>query len=225
MTVRLIADRVSVVARCLRLTLVIAFAALIAAMSAPLAQAAKRAPSCSKAGSKTVVKNRLVRVYTVKRSSATGLYSCRRSTGRRVRLATAFDENVDPYGAVLFNSVRLRGNYVAWATSVTDASCKASCPPGYQATKESIRLYNVRSRGRRTVDGYPLFRALVLSERGGVAWASRDGDTGPVEIRASARSGDNRMLDSGNIDPGSLAIEVTIISWTRDGLERFARLR
>ena len=36
---------------------------------------------------------------------------------------------------------------------------------------------------------------------------------------------DNRLLDSGTIDPASLAIEITIISWTRDGLERFARLR
>ncbi len=194
-------------------------------MCAPLAQAAKRGSSCTRAGSKTVVKNRLVRVYKVKRESETTLYSCRRTTGRRVRLATARDEDVDSYGSVLFNSVRLRGNYVAWATSVTDVSCKASCPPGYQATKELIRLYNARSRGRRTVEGYPLSAALVLSERGGVAWASRDGDAGPVEIRASARSGDNRVLDSGSIDPASLAIEITIISWTRDGMERFARLR
>jgi len=216
---------VTAVTRRVRLTLVLALAAAIAAMCAPVAQAAKRGASCARAGSKTVVKNRLVRVYEVKRSNATGLYSCRRATGRRVRLATALDEDVDPYGSVVFNSVRLRGNYVAWATSVTDASCKASCPPGYQATKESIRLYNVRSRRRRTVVGYPLSTALVLSERGGVAWASRDGDTGPVEIRASARSGENRVLDKGNIDPASLAIEITIISWTRDGLERFARLR
>lgn len=206
-----------------RPTLVIAVGALIAAMCAPLAQAAKRAPSCSQAGSKTVVKNRLVRVYTLKRSDVTGLYSCRRSTGRRARLATAFDDGL--VTSATFNSVRLKGHYVAWATSATDVSCKASCPPGYQPTMEFIRVYNVRSRGRRTVDGYPLSRALVLSERGGVAWASRDGDTGPVEIRASARSGDNRVLDRGSIDPGSLAIEITIISWTRDGLERFARLR
>lgn len=98
-------------------------------MCAPLAQAAKRGSSCTRAGSKTVVKNRLVRVYKVKRESETTLYSCRRTTGRRVRLATARDEDVDSYGSVLFNSVRLRGNYVAWATSVTDVSCKASCPP------------------------------------------------------------------------------------------------
>lgn len=73
--------------------------------------------------------------------------------------------------------------------------------------------------------GYPLSRALVLSQGGGLAWASRSGETGPVEIRASVREGDNRVLDSGNIDPGSLAVEITIISWKRDGLERFARLR
>ena len=63
-----------------------------------------------------------------------------------------------------------------------------------------------------------------MSSRGGVAWASRSGDTGPVEIRASARAGDDRVLDRGNIDPNSLGIEITILSWTRDGIERFARL-
>jgi hypothetical protein len=202
---------------------VIASAAAIGAMWAPLAQAAERAPSCKRAHSKTVAKNRLVRVYTVRRSGATALYACRRSTGRRVRLASAFDD--DLYTTATFNSVRLKGYYVAWASSFTDVSCKADCPPGYQPLTESIRIYNVRRRRSRAVAGYPFSRALVLSKRGAVAWASRSGATGPVEIRASVRAGDNRALDSGNIDPKSLAIEITIISWTRDGLERFARLR
>ena len=65
----------------------------------------------------------------------------------------------------------------------------------------------------------------MLSRLGGVAWAVRDAVSGGVEIHASLRTGDDRVIDSGNIDPKSLAIEITIISWMRDGVEQFARLR
>ena len=110
-------------------------------------------------------------------------------------------------------SVRLKGYYVAYGATFTDVSCKADCPPDHQDRVRTIEVYNVRTRRARTVqDGAPLGGALVLSSRGGVAWASRSTATGPVEMRASARAGDNRVIDSGAIDPKSLAIEITIIS-------------
>lgn len=208
---------------CLKLALVTTLAVAIAAISAPVAQAAERRPTCQRAHSKTVAQNRVVRVYKIRRSGVTALYACRRSTGRRVRLARAFDDDVTT--SATFKSVRLSGYYVAWASTFTDVSCKAQCPPGYEPTTRSIKLYNVRRRRSRTVAGYPLSRALVLSHRGGVAWASQSDPTRPVEIRASVRRGDNRLIDRGNIPPRSLAIDITIISWMRDGVERFARLR
>jgi hypothetical protein len=202
--------------------IVIALAAAIPAVTAPAGQAAKRKPTCNRAHSKTVAKNRTVRVFTVKRKGTTTLYACRRSTGRRAKLTKSFDGFTS---SAKFSDVRLRGNFVAYAYSATDQSCKADCPPDFEPTKTSIRVYNVRKHRSRTVDGYPVGKALVLSSRGGVAWASRSGTSGPVEIRGSVRSGDNRLFDSGNIDPKSLAIEITIISWKRDGTEYFARLR
>lgn len=38
-------------------------------------------------------------------------------------------------------------------------------------------------------------------------------------------SAGRRTLDSGAIDPKTLAVELTIVSWTKAGEERFARLR
>ena len=209
--------------------LVVALLAAIAVVSAPIAPA-KQGATCKRAHSRTIAQNRQVRVYEVKRSSVTTLYACRRSSGRHARLARAFpllgsDDGQEIYSAASFDRVRLRGLYVAWASTFTDASCKAACPPDYDGTSESIKVYNVRRRRERTVAGFPLGEALVLSKFGGVAWASRTSTTGRVEIRGSARSGDNRVFDSGDIDPSSLAIEITIISWTRDGQEQFARLR
>ena len=208
--------------------LIVALVAAIAVVSAPVAPAKQRA-TCQRAHSRTIAQNREVRVYKVKRSSVTTLYACRRFSGRHAQLARAFpllgsDDDQEIYSAASFDRVRLRTLYVAWASTFTDASCKAACPPGYDGTSESIKVYNVRRRRERTVTGFPLGKALVLSKFGGVAWASRT-STGQVEIRGSARSGDNRVFDSGDVDPSSLAIEITIISWTRGGQEQFARLR
>ena len=205
--------------------LVVALAAAIPAISATAGQAAKEGPTCKRAGSKTVAQNRAVRVYTVTHSDAKRLIACRRSTGRRATLFSNAGEEL--YTSSTFDSVRLRGYYVAWSSSTTDSSCKASCPdPNYNATTSSIRLHNVRTRRSRIVsDESPVSRALVVSNRGGVAWASHSAGMGPVEIRISVRAGDIRVLDRGRIDPRSLSIEIEIISWKRDGVERFARLR
>lgn len=201
-------------------TVALLVAALVPAASA---DAAQKAPSCAKAKSKTIAQNRSVRVYQVGAGETKALHACRRSTGKRVRLARAFDDGFA--ASATFGDVRLSGRFVAWSSTATDTSCKADCPPGYEPTTRAIDVYDVGRRQSRSVDGYPAGGALVLSNYGAVAWAARETDAGPVDIHASVRAGDDRVLDSGNIDPDSLAIEITIISWSRDGEEQFARLR
>jgi len=110
-------------------------------------------------------------------------------------------------------------------STVTDQGCKADCPPGVGTPQVRIAVANVATRRFRSVAAAPIGSAVVLSGQGGVAWAQRGSVAGVVEIHASARAGSNRVIDSGAIEVASLAIEITIISWTRDGVERFARLR
>jgi hypothetical protein len=205
-------------------TVTITTVALLAALvpAAPAA-AAQKAPSCARAKSKTIAQNSSVRVYQVGTGEAKTLSACRRSTGRRVQLARAFDDGFA--ASATFGDVRLSGKFVAWSSTATDTSCKADCPAGYEPTTRAIDVYDVGRRKGRTVAGYPFNGALVLSRYGAVAWAARESNAGPVDVHASVRAGDDRVLDSGNIDPDSLAIEITIISWTRDGEEHFARLR
>ena len=198
-----------------------AFAVLGLCVCVPSAEAAKRKPTCKRSGSKTVRQNDLVRVYRVGSGEKTLLVGCRRSTGRRVTLDEAFDDGY--VSSQEISSVRLNGWHVAWISTATDISCKAACPPGYDATTSSIGVGNVRTRRSSHALGEPLGGALVVSRTGGVAWAASAASSG-VEIRASDRAG-VRVLDSGSIDPRSLAIESTIVSWSRDGSERFARLR
>ena len=192
----------------------------------PAEAATKKEPSCQRAGSRTVAHNSFARVYEVKSPEAERrLYGCRRSTGKRVLLDTAGDDFAE-YLITDYVNVRLAGAHVAWASSSVDYSCKAACPPGYDGKSTSVRVYDLKRRTERAIQGAEaLGRALVLSRLGGVAWASRNDAGSSVEIHASLTAGDDRVIDSGNIDPKSLAIEITIISWMRDGVEQFARLR
>jgi hypothetical protein len=110
------------------------------------------------------------------------------------------------------------------AFDVYGRQLQGGMPPGYTGTKSSIHAADVRTRRSRKIAGTPVGQALVVSRTGGVAWASQAGPGGPVEIHASDAAGE-RVVDSGNIDAASLAIEWTIVSWKRDGIEQFARLR
>jgi predicted secreted protein len=177
-------------------------------------------PPCTPAGTTTVVANRHVRVYERTSGTTKALVACHRATGRKTGLATAADDGFVTSSS--YADVRLAGLFVAWSNTYVDQSCKADCPPGYESTRYSIGVFDVTRNKARSVRTRPL--ALVLGERGGVAWATQAADGAPVEIRASARDGDDRLLDSGAIDPRSLAIEITIASWTREGEERFARV-
>jgi hypothetical protein len=59
----------------------------------PAAAAAKPARTCKAAGLRTVAKNDFARVYEVRTEEGTGLVGCVRSSGRRLTLAEAYDDD------------------------------------------------------------------------------------------------------------------------------------
>ena len=203
--------------RLVRLVLLPALA-LALLLAVPGAAAARK--PCTRAG-KTVAKNRYVRVYRVPGDEGTALRACNRRTRKSAELASAFDD-----GYVLsedYRSVRLARRFAAVVDDHTDVSCKADCPPDYEPTTTTIRVYDARANKVRVLGAGNGLSALVLTVRGAVAWAEgRKGEA--VTIRAHDGAG-TRVLDSGAIDPESLGVELTIVSWTKDGEERFARLR
>jgi hypothetical protein len=204
------------------LAAVLATAGAGAAASAPPADsAAAKRPACKPKGSRTLAQSRFARVFQKDGS----VLACVRATGKRVLLSEPDDG--DFYTEEYFGKVALAGAFVAWTSETLDLSCKAACPPGYDTTAmRRLGVLNLRRRRSRvltpdaTVVGAP-----ALSRTGRVAWASRENDSAPVVIHGSARRRQDRVLDSGAIAPRSLGIELTIVSWVRDGVERFARLR
>lgn len=208
--------------RALRLLiLTLAASGLLVAGAADAAQA-KRRPSCARGG-RTVAQNGVVRVYQVALEGVDdrrALYACTRKTRRRAKVVEAYDDQF--VSSESYRSVRVAGRFVAFADTAYDSSCKSECPPGYDPYTNSIGVFDTKSRKSRYVSGKPAGEALVLTVDGAVAWAEGSGDA--VLIRASDSAG-TRTLDSGTIDPKTLGVELTIVSWTRAGEERFARLR
>jgi len=151
------------------------------------------------------------------------MYGCRRSTGRRVKLDTKSSDGITNEDT--YDRVQIVDNHVSWVSTLIDQSCKAACPPGFDAPTIRIAVKSISTRKFRSVVAAPIDDAIVLSAKGAVAWAAKGSAPGVVEIHASPRGTEDRIVDSGNINTGSLAIEISIISWMRDGAERFARLR
>ena len=191
------------------------------ALSTP-AEAAAEEPKreCPRAGTKTVARNGVVRLYERKRDVNRRLFACLRRSQRTKRVISSYDDGI--YVSAEYSNVRLAGYFVAWSYERTDVSCKAECPPGYNATHRSIGFYDLRSRGSRDIFGAAEERALVLTSSGALAWAQRASD-GQIEVVARSRSG-RRVLDRGAIPPSSLRLRGSALVWTNAGVERSAPL-
>lgn len=181
--------------------------------------AAAARSECKRAHSKTIARNRTARVYETTTSEGSRLYACAYATGRRLLLAEASDD--DYVSSQSYELVGLRGRFVALTTESTDVSCKAACPPGYSGSSSRIEVFD--SRRRREVRSIAAqAQKVVLTTRGAVAWSELEGKG--IAIRAADGAG-SRVLDSGAIAADALRVELTIVSWVKDGVERFARLR
>jgi hypothetical protein len=209
----------------LRLLLAAAFVlAFAAAIPSSSPAAAKKKPSCSVKQSKTVKKNRFVRVYTVAGRPGSDeterLYACLRSTGRKTKLDTQYD---DEYVTLQhYNAVKLNGRHVAWQHRSEDFSCKADCPPGYNPVSIDLRVANVRTRKKRVVEGdLGQGTALVVTRTGAIAWIQPGT---PVSVRASDADGTRVLYAGDDIDGSSLSLSGNTVAWIAGGQTRSAVL-
>ena len=78
-----------------------------------------------------------MRVYSVRnRDGGRNLYGCLRSNDRRQLMTRSSDD--DYVSSSSFGHVKVAGRFVAWEQVDTDISCKAACPPDYDATTEAL---------------------------------------------------------------------------------------
>jgi hypothetical protein len=207
--------------------------ALLAVAATGQAQASARTPSCAAPHSKTIRSNPAVRLYRVPAFIPDGqvegslIKACWRATGRRVRIGERYDDQYVLFGTV--DHLVLAGSTVASLQSQTDVSCKADCPPGYQATVTWVQVNDIRTRKQRTaaVQGAlptqgQLQSPLLLSRSGVAAWL--DGDPGAARLSTLSTTSGAHLLDQGNIDPASVTLTGATLSWTKDGQPHSASL-
>jgi hypothetical protein len=175
--------------------------------------------SCRVSDSNTVRETTAARIYTD--GSGDSLWGCLKAVGRRVHLASQVSE---PDGS--FSTPRLAGNFVAYAAYEGSPCARYhQCPPGYRPASYTA-VVNLRTgQGHRAASTPARDRALVLTSSGAIAWIScpsRDCVSG--EVRAYDSRGE-RVLDSGKgIDPASLRLDASTVSWTRTGMRQSAAL-
>jgi hypothetical protein len=183
------------------------------ALLAPAAPAAKRA-RCAVKGSHTVAKSRLVRAYVKRdREGNRRLYGCVRKTGRKLLVAAEYDDQYVTSG--VYRDVRLEGRFVAVVFEATDVSCKAACPPGYETTQTSVVVRDIRARKSRIARSLASHGTLQLSDRGFAAWLAPVDDG--AELRVIDGAGLGRVVDTGAIDPASVALPGRELEWVKDG--------
>jgi len=191
---------------------------VVIAAPAPASGAGKQA-RCAVKRSHTVAKNRLVRVYYVSRNGNRRLTGCLRATGRKRLVVREYDDGYVESGA--FRDVRLAGRFVAVVYEATDVSCKAACPPDYEATQTSVVISDVRSRRDRTTLTQAQKGSLRLSTAGVAAWLAPI--EGGLELHGYDGGGE-RVLDSGAIDPAAVALAGLRLTWANAGAPRSAAL-
>lgn len=180
------------------------------------ADAAKR-HSCSPAGSRTVVSDRLGRVYVVSPDAQPAYYGCLYRIGRR----TALESNADDIGRI-----KMAGRYVAYSWDV--ASSQGSATVLERIDLRSGRRVELDSllTGRYTSEQV---RRFLVTSFGAVVWA-RYADDDPLptgEIRKIDAEG-RETLDSGmDIHAHTLRLSRTghRVYWRNAGEQKSARLR
>jgi hypothetical protein len=197
----------------------IALLVFVAVAAPGTASGAGKRARCAVKHSHTVAKDRLVRVYFVRRHGDRRLSGCLRATGRKLLLAAEYDDGYVESGT--YRDVRLAGRFVALVSDAIDVSCKAACPPDYEATQTTVAIRDIRSRHSQFIRTHAQAGSLRLSATGVAAWLAPIAGGFDLQVFDGASY---RALDSGAIDPASVALAGLHLTWANAGAPRSAEL-
>jgi hypothetical protein len=145
------------------------------------------------------------------------LYGCLRATGARSKILVGSDDGIESYSK--FNTVIVNGRFIAFQIEDYDISCKADCPPGYNPYTYTLARFDVKRRKPYQVTGQAEQGAFFVSGKlGKLAWIQ----SSPVGFEVHVNKA---TLDQGAIDPKSLKLVGTTLSWTNAGTPQSTTLR
>jgi hypothetical protein len=214
---------------------------LLALVAVPAVAQAKRAPLCAAKHSRVIASQGSAAVVTTGNDSSPGSVLCTGRRAKRLRLGDGVCDEARG-AADLF---AFAGHYLAWKLSRCGISGDNSSQV-YELDLITMRLV-VWAGGTRASGtgprGTAVFR-IVPAPNGDVAWVGGDLDSTardllvatptlsckvppfdpPTGCTPSGAAGAVSALDSGPIDPASLALQGTTLSWTNGGQAKSAPL-
>jgi hypothetical protein len=175
---------------------------------------------CAAGGSRTLVTDRLARVYELPGRAGNDLFVYGCAGGHRTLLGRAS-------GLLRVERFRLGGDYVGFARVAR----------GVDVSSSTIEVVDLRSGRRvhqapaatpiRRPESFTAVTALVVDARGAVAWIASQTAIGTAvsyEVHRIDRRGPALLDGSAAIDPGSLRRNGRTVSWTDRGRRRTAVL-
>jgi hypothetical protein len=169
---------------------------------------------CRAAHSRTIAQDAVARVYKY----GGGLYGCSARTGIRTRLGST------PYTA----QVRLVGSLAAYAVYIHGIDFGSATVVITRLT-DGKRLGSASAIDRAFVESFQSVTSLIVRRSGAVAWIASVGSIVnsemSVEVHRLDRGGRSVLLDRGaKIDPKSLRLRGSTLTWTNAGVTRSSTL-
>jgi hypothetical protein len=204
----------------------ILIAGLAVATLPVLGAGAKQSHRCNPPHSRTVVKGRVGRVYTVPYGVEREVYGCSYETGRRTFLGSHYSDDLG--GGFDVAPIVLRGAFVASNSSESGHSTGAYAEVSVHDLRSGKRLH-VWADGGTPGDGWTEVTELRLTGSRSAAWIAEVyccSETVKRVIKADRSRRHARELDHGmKLDPHYLRLSGRRIYWRRDGTTYSAPIR
>jgi hypothetical protein len=202
----------------------IALAVALAATAATPASAAR--DRCAVAGSKTTKQTSAVRVFSTTRKGTSVYYGCLRSTGRRVRLLSTFNDSQSlSSGSV--RTVLIAGTSVTITSSGFDDFGVDGSEFESLAVADLTRGGRVYRNGLSTndEDQYAGFAKVILRADGGAAWIVKGhGDYDEVDVLGAVAKRPTPVAYAKAINEKSLAFGGDGVTWVQGGATKTAAI-
>jgi hypothetical protein len=190
---------------------------VLAACGSSAAKSAGRAARCGPASAKTLAGNGRVRVYALRQV----VYGCSVARGRSFRLGhvtrALTESRVGP--------VAVAGDLAAYGRQSFGVDT-VSASVVLRRLTDGTRLKELRATRAVGAEAFESIGSVVVNASGGVGWIGSEhsivGHSSAIEVHAAGTGGD-RVLDSGlNIDPTSLRLLGSQLSWIDGGATHHA---
>jgi hypothetical protein len=202
----------------------VALAVALAATAATPASAAR--DRCAVPGSKTTKQTSAVRVFSTTRKGTSVYYGCLRSTGRRARLLSTFNDN-EGLSSGKVQRILIAGTSVA----ITSSGFEDIGVDGSEF--ESLGVANLARGGRvyrhvistNEEDQYDGFGKVILRADGGAAWiVAGNGEYDEVDVLGAAAKRPTPVAYAKAIDQESLAFGGDGVTWAQGGATKTAAI-